>query len=90
MRTLSADETTAPVLNLGRGRTKTGRLWADARDDHPCGGGDPPMVAYVYAADRKADRAEAHFGNFAGILQGKRCSQPTAVQGMSSLTAFAG
>lgn len=27
------------------------------------------MVAYVYAADRKGERAEAHIGDFAGILQ---------------------
>ena len=66
---LFADETTAPVLDPGRGRTKIGQLWAYARDDRPWGGGDPPMVAYVYAADRKGERAEAHLGNFAGILQ---------------------
>jgi len=66
---LFADETTAPVLDPGRGRTKTGQLWAYARDDRPWGGGDPPMVAYVYAADRKSERAEAHLGDFAGILQ---------------------
>jgi hypothetical protein len=66
---LFADETTAPVLDPGRGRTKTGQLWAYACDDRPWGGGDPPMVAYVYAADRKGERAEAHLGNFAGILQ---------------------
>jgi len=66
---LFADETTAPVLDPGRGRTKTGQLWAYARDDRPWGGGDPPMVAYVYAADRKGERAEAHLGDFAGILQ---------------------
>ena len=66
---LFADETTAPVLDPGRGRTKTGQLWAYARDDRPWGGGDPPMVAYVYAADRKSERAEAHLGSFAGILQ---------------------
>jgi transposase len=29
---LFADETTAPVLDPGRGRTKTGQLWAYARD----------------------------------------------------------
>jgi hypothetical protein len=34
---LFADETTAPVLDPGRGRTKTGQLWAYARDDHPWG-----------------------------------------------------
>jgi len=66
---LFADETTAPVLDPGRGRTKTGQLWAYARDDRPWGGGAPPMVAYVYAADRKGERAEAHLGDFAGILQ---------------------
>ena len=32
---LFADETTAPVLDPGRGRTKTGQLWAYARDDRP-------------------------------------------------------
>jgi hypothetical protein len=34
---LFADETTAPVLDPGRGRTKTGRLWAYAADDRPLG-----------------------------------------------------
>jgi len=66
---LFADETTAPVLDPGRGRTKTGQLWAYARDDRPWGGIDPPMMAYVYTADRKSERAEAHLGDFAGILQ---------------------
>lgn len=66
---LFADETTAPVLDPGRGRTKIGQLWAYARDDRPWGGSDPPMVAYVYAADRKGEQAEAHLGDFAGILQ---------------------
>ncbi|WP_420381199.1 IS66 family transposase [Novosphingobium sp.] len=66
---LFADETTAPVLDPGHGRTKTGQLWAYARDDRPWGGDTLPMVAYVYAADRKGERAEAHLGNFAGILQ---------------------
>ena len=66
---LFADETTAPVLEPGRGRTKTGQIWAYARDDRPWGGMDPPMVAYVYAPDRKAERPEVHLGDFAGILQ---------------------
>jgi transposase len=66
---LFADETTAPVLDPGRGRTKTGQLWAYARDDRPWGGQSPPMVAYVYAPDRKGERAETHLGDFAGILQ---------------------
>lgn len=66
---LFADETTAPVLDPGRGRTKTGQLWAYARDDRPWGGVDPPGVLYVYAPDRKAERPIAHLGGFRGILQ---------------------
>jgi transposase len=64
-----ADETTAPVLDPGRGRTKTGQLWAYARDDRPWGGVDPPAVAYVYAPDRRSERPQAHLADFAGILQ---------------------
>ncbi len=64
-----ADETTAPVLDPGRGRTKTGQLWAYARDDRPWGGSDPPAVAYVYAPDRKAERPKAHLAGFNGVLQ---------------------
>ncbi len=66
---LFADETTAPVLDPGRGRTKTGQLWAYARDDRPWAGPDPPAVAYVYAPDRKAERPAAHLVGFRGVLQ---------------------
>jgi transposase len=66
---LFADETTAPVLDPGRGRTKTGQLWAYARDDRPWGATDPPGVAYVYAPDRKAERPISHLAGFKGILQ---------------------
>ena len=66
---LFADETTAPVLDPGRGRTKTGQLWAYARDDRPWGGSDPPGVVYVYAPDRKAERPMAHLAGFKGVLQ---------------------
>ena len=66
---LFADETTAPVLDPGRGRTKTGQLWAYARDDRPWGGTDPPAVVYVYAPDRRAARPMAHLADFTGVLQ---------------------
>ncbi len=32
---LFADDTPIPVLDPGRGRTKTGRFWVYARDDRP-------------------------------------------------------
>jgi hypothetical protein len=66
---LFADETPAPVLDPGRGRTKTGQLFAYARDDRAWGGTDPPIVAYVYAPDRKAARPIAHLAGFCGVLQ---------------------
>jgi transposase len=66
---LFADETTAPVLDPGRGRTKTGQLWAYAADDRPWAGSDPRGVAYVYAPDRKAERPIAQLEGFEGILQ---------------------
>ena len=46
---IAVDETRAPVLDPGRGRTKTGYFWAISRDDRPWGGSDPPGVAYTYA-----------------------------------------
>lgn len=46
---LFADETSVPVLDPGRGRTKTGWFWTIARDDRPWGGADPPAVVYTYA-----------------------------------------
>lgn len=57
------------MLDPGRRRTKTGQLWAYACDDRPWGGNDPSMIAYVYADDRKSERAEAHLRDFAGILR---------------------
>jgi transposase len=54
---LFMDETRAPVLDPGRRRTKTGYLWALARDDRPWGGTDPPAVAYLYAPGRGVEHA---------------------------------
>ena len=64
-----ADETTAPVLDPGRGRTKTGQLWAYARDDRPFGGADPPIAVYVYAQNRKSEQPIAHLAGFCGVVQ---------------------
>src|SRR3954466_14431768 len=64
-----ADDTTLPVLDPGRGRTKTGRLWGYAVDDRPWGGETPPAVVYLYAEDRKGERPAAHLAEFRGTLQ---------------------
>jgi transposase len=65
---LFADETRCPVLDPGRGKTKTGYLWAIARDDRPWGGADPPVVAYL-PPGRGAEHAVRHLAGFCGLLQ---------------------
>ena len=66
---LFVDETPVPVLDPGRGRTKTGYFWAIARDDRPWGGGDPPAVIYSYAPGRGNEHAAALLKDFRGTLQ---------------------
>jgi transposase len=64
-----ADDTLLPVLDPGRGRTKTGRLWGYAIDDRPWNGSTPPAVVYLYAEDRRGERPAAHLAEFQGVLQ---------------------
>jgi transposase len=59
----------APVLDPGRGRTKTGYFWAIARDDRPWGGTDPPAVVYTYAPGRGGEHATALLADYCGIIQ---------------------
>ncbi len=66
---LHADDTPVPVLSPGKGRTKTGRLWAYVRDDRPSSGVDPPAVLYRYSPDRKGERPASHLSPFRGVLQ---------------------
>lgn len=64
-----ADDTTLPVLDPGRGRTKTGRLWCYAVDDRPWCGPSHPAAAYIYSEDRKGIRPAEHLARFDGVLQ---------------------
>jgi transposase len=66
---LHADDTPVPVLDPGRGRTKTGRLWTYVRDDRPAAGPDPSAVWYRYSPDRKGEHPREHLRSFQGILQ---------------------
>ena len=68
-QTVFADDTPIPVLDPGRGRTKTGRLWVYARDDRPWNGPDPPAAVYLYSPDRRAERPAAHLARFRGVVQ---------------------
>jgi transposase len=64
-----ADDTTLPVLDPGRGRTKTGRLWCYAVDNRPWCGPGHPAAAYVYSEDRQGEHPAAHLKGFRGLLQ---------------------
>ena len=78
------DETTAPVLDRGRGKPKTGYFWALARDDRlrddrlrddrprddrPRGGSAPPGVVFTYAPSRAGKHAVEILQGFGGVLQ---------------------
>jgi len=66
---LHADDTPVPVLDPGRGKTKTGRLWTYVRDDRPAASSDPPAVLFRYSPDRRGERPRNHLAKFTGILQ---------------------
>ncbi len=63
------DDTPTPVLDPGRGRTKTGRIWTYVRDDRPAGSSAPAAVRYHYSPDRKGLHPQDHLKHFKGILQ---------------------
>ena len=66
---IAVDETVAPVLDPGRGRTKQGYFWAVARDDRPWGGTDPPAIAFSYAPGRGAVHGLKLLEGYHGIVQ---------------------
>jgi transposase len=66
---LAVDETPVPVLDPGRGKTKTGYFWSMARDDRAFGGTDPPAVAYTYAPGRGGVHLYTLLANYSGIVQ---------------------
>ena len=66
---LHADDTPVPVLDPGRGKTKTGRLWTYVRDDRPAGSDERPAVLFRYSPDRRGENPKEHLKRFTGILQ---------------------
>ncbi|KAA3502415.1 IS66 family transposase [Agrobacterium vitis] len=66
---LYVDETTAPVLDPGRGKTKTGYLWAILRDDRGWNGSAPPGVVFHYRPGRNGEYAAEILDGFNGTIQ---------------------
>ncbi|MBN9318061.1 MAG: IS66 family transposase [Devosia sp.] len=86
---LFADDTPVPVLDPGRGRTKTGRLWVYAREQRGWSGPEPPAAVYLFAPDRRAERPAAHLQHFSGVLHvdGYAGFEPLARKGDVMLAA---
>lgn len=62
------DDTPVPVLDPGRGRTKTGRFWAYVRDGRAHGSNASPAAFYRYSPDRKGERPEDHLKSYSGFM----------------------
>jgi transposase len=66
---LHGDDVPVPVLEPGKGKTKTGRLWTYVRDDRPAGSDAASAVWFAYSPDRKGEHPASHLQNYRGILQ---------------------
>ncbi|MDQ0838845.1 transposase [Sphingomonas faeni] len=66
---IDADDTPVPVLDPGRGRTATGRLWVYAVDDRASGNTTSPATWYHFTTDRTGAHPQAHLAEFRGFLQ---------------------
>jgi transposase len=65
---LHADDTPLPVLDPGRGRTKTGYLWTYVRDERPWGSRFAPAVWFEYSPNRKGEHPRRHLRDFRGVV----------------------
>ena len=65
---IHADDTTAPTLSPGKGRTQTGRYWTYVRDGRPWDEGAPPAVWLQYSEDRKSIHPSAYLQDFTGSM----------------------
>ena len=66
---IHADDTPVPVLDPGRGKTATGRLWVYAADDQASGSTAPRATWYRFTPDRTAAHPLSHLAGFRNFLQ---------------------
>ena len=66
--TIHADDTPLPVLDPGRGKTKTARLWVALRDESGWGSPTPPAAFYRYSEDRTKEQVTALLEGCQGYL----------------------
>jgi transposase len=66
---IHADDTPVPVLDPGRGKTATGRLWTYVVDDRASGCATPPLAWYKFTPDRTGAHPQKELARFTGHLQ---------------------
>jgi transposase len=65
---IHTDDTPVDVLDPGRGKTATGRLWVYVFDGSGYQDPNPKAVAYYYSPDRKGAHPADHLANFKGVM----------------------
>ena len=78
------DETTLPVLDPGRGKTRKDYFWSVARDNRPWSGPDPPAVFYAYTPGRGAKHGHDVLRGYGGTIQ---CDGYSAYQTLATKAA---
>jgi transposase len=66
---IHTDDTPVPVLDPGRGKTATGRLWTYVVDDRASGSATPPLAWYRFTPDRTGAHPQKELASFKGYLQ---------------------
>lgn len=66
---IHADDTPVLVLDPGRGKTATGRLWTYVVDDRASGSVTPPLAWYRFTPDRTGAHPQKELAEFTGHLQ---------------------
>ena len=66
---IHTDDTPVPMLDPGRGKIATGRLWTYVVDDRGSGATTPPLVWYQFTQDRTGVHPQRQLASFTGFLQ---------------------
>jgi transposase len=65
---IHTDDTPVDVLDPGRGKTKTGRVWVYVFDGSGSQATTPAAIAYYYSPDRKGTHPADHLASFSGVM----------------------
>jgi transposase len=66
---IHADDTPVPMLDPGKGKTATARLWTYVVDDRASGATTPALVWYRFTPDRSGIHPQSELRSFSGLLQ---------------------